>query len=255
MHRVHDCLAVRCPNFGVDAEPETIVERDIARVRRNQTTGQGLLVADCQDWRRSSGTQPGSLPAGSYADVLQRPVSLLEGMATRRHDRREGIVSPNVASVLGDDRPPALDVVGTDKGDVGWDPRDGHVGRIGYIGVSAFEDEIGNESHPGAAESRPALIVGLDPPQVGIVGERVDPQVNDRPKISSERMPKPNSHAVHSVATGTVSKESAAPIDGSGCASATTNVPRHARRAAPHRVALKLLALGSSWSFRQERST
>lgn len=91
------------------------------------------------------------------------------------------------------DRP--RDLIGTDKRNVGWDPRDGYVDRIRYIGVAAFEDEIGDESHPSAAERRPSLIVGLDPPQVRIVGERVDPQVDNRPKIASERMPKPDSHA------------------------------------------------------------
>jgi hypothetical protein len=102
--------------------------------------------------------------------------------------------------------------------------------------VAAFEDKIGDESHPRVAERRPPLIVGLDPPQLGIVGEHLDPQVDDRPKVSPERMPKPNSHAVESVAAMTVSQDPA-PIDGSSCASATTNVPQNAQRTAAGRVA------------------
>ena len=97
------------------------------------------------------------------------------------------LASPGVAR---DDPAAALDVVGTDEREVGRDPRDRDVGRIGEEGVSPLEREVGDQRHPRPPERGPLRIVGLDPPQVWIGRERVDPDVDDRLEVGSHRVSK-----------------------------------------------------------------
>lgn len=88
----------------------------------------------------------------------------------------------------GDDQPAPIEVVGTHKRDIGGNPGDSNIDGISQVGVSPLEDELGNEGHPRSSESRPANVIGLDPPQERVVSERLDPQLHNGRKVTPKSM-------------------------------------------------------------------